>query len=130
MTHRSLPPRAARRAAASLILSACAGAGFEPPPGPPYVRGPVASVTEVGGVTRLFVRAGPGSREACGIVATATTRTRLSRRSSAGALVGRATLRDVAVGDTVEVYPGPYIAESCPVQGEAVALVLLPRTAR
>jgi hypothetical protein len=64
------------------------------------------------------------------MLATVRARTRVSRRNDAGAIISRASVREITVGDTVEVYPGSTILDSCPAQGEAVALVLLPRPAR
>ena len=107
------------------VLPACAGAsGPREPAGEPYVVGPVESFTHHATASRLLVRAGPGSREPCGISATVDAETRYQRRSPSGAL--RAVSRaEVDVGDTVEVYVEGPVAESCPVQGYAALVVLL-----
>ncbi len=115
---------AVRLLAVAGLLAACSGsAGLEPPSGTPFVQGPVASITPGQAGAVLLVRAGPGSREPCGIAATVSARTRVLRRSAADGALGRADLRDVRVGDTVEVYVD-YVADSCPTQGAPTALVL------
>jgi hypothetical protein len=108
---------------AALVLAACARAPVSgAPDGEPYVRGPVASFTHSATASNLSVRAGPGSREQCGISATVDARTRYLERGRSGALrsIERAA---VAVGDTVEVYVDGPVAESCPVQAYAGAVV-------
>jgi hypothetical protein len=111
-----------------LIIAAFSGcassASVEAPGGTPLVSGPVESVTSHATGTGLLVRAGPGSREPCGILAVADARTRYLRRTGAGSLQ-EASLADVSVGDTVEVYVEGPVAESCPVQGTASAVVLV-----
>jgi hypothetical protein len=82
------------------------------------------SITPRAAAARLLVRAGPGSREPCGISASADAGTRYFRRAPAGELRG-AALSDVQVGDTVEVYVEGPVAESCPVQAKASAVVLV-----
>lgn len=110
------------------LLAACGAASTLEPAGSPYVRGPVESITSRATGTGLLVRAGPGSREPCGISASADAGTRYLRRTPAGELE-RARLADVQVGDTVEVYVEGPVAESCPVQGKASAIVLVPGSA-
>lgn len=106
------------------LLAACSGsARLEPPAVPPFVLGPVASITPGPTGTALVVRAGPDAREPCGIVATVSARTRVLRRSTTGGAVRPADVRDVRVGDTVEVYVD-VVAESCPAQGVPTMLVL------
>lgn len=117
------------RPALAAALAGCAGSSaLEPPAGTPYVRGPVESVASRAAATRLLVRAGPGSREPCGISASADAGTRYLRRTPAGGLEG-AALSDVRVGDTVEVYVVGPVAESCPAQARASAVVLVPAAA-
>lgn len=93
-------------------------------PGEPYVRGPVESFTHHATASRLLVRAGPGSREACGIAATVDRRTRYLRREPSGTL-GQMDRSALVVGDTVEVYVEGPVAESCPVQARASTVVLV-----
>lgn len=92
------------------------------PAGEPLVRGPVESIDHRATASGLLVRAAPGSREMCGISATADAATRFFRRTR-----GRlepAVLGDVQVGDTVAVYVDGPVAESCPVQGRASAIII------
>lgn len=109
----------------AVLLVACADPStLYSPEGAPYVRGPVESITAHATGAGLLVRAGPGSQEPCGIQATADARTHYLRRIGEGPLQ-RATLADLSVGDTVEVYVEGPVAESCPVQGRAAAVVLV-----
>ena len=119
----------ARRAAplllAAALTSACGGmAGPAEPDGEPVVRGPVESLTHHATGSGILVRAGPGSRDPCGIAATADRDTRYLRRGSDGRVVS-AVLAEVEVGDTVEVYVTGPVAESCPLQGRAATILLL-----
>lgn len=108
-----------------VALAGCVGvANPEGPAGEPYVRGSVESITARATATGLLVRAGPGSREMCGINADVDTQTRYFRRTGAGKLQ-QAALADVSIGDTVEVYVEGPVAESCPVQGSASAIVVV-----
>lgn len=105
--------------------AACSRAAvLDPVPGDAYVRGPVEPFTHRATASRLLVRAGPGSRESCGIAATVDRRTRYLRREPSGTLqrVDRAA---VSVGDTVEVHVDGAVAESCPVQAHASVIVLV-----
>jgi hypothetical protein len=70
------------------------------------------------------VRAGPGSRETCGIAATVDRETRYLRREAPGSL-RRVDRSAVSVGDTVEVHVEGPVAESCPVQARASVVVLV-----
>ncbi|HLT46817.1 MAG TPA: hypothetical protein VK002_06275 [Rubricoccaceae bacterium] len=109
----------------ALLISACARPdALSAPDEEPLVRGPIASITTHATGTGILVEAGPGSREPCGILATADAETRYLRRTGAGTLL-QAELADLAVGDTVEVYVEGPVAESCPVQGYASAVVLV-----
>lgn len=94
--------------------------------GEPYVRGPIVSITHHAGRSRLRVEGGPGSREPCGIVATVDAETRYLARTPAGTL-GPGSLAGLSEGDTVEVYVTGPVAESCPVQAHADAVVLVAR---
>lgn len=108
-----------------MLAIACRGpAPSDAPRGEPLVVGPVESLA--GGVpaTGVLVRAAPGSREMCGISARLDDGTRYFRRDHGGALRA-AALADLGVGDTVEVYVDGPVAESCPVQGRAAAIVSL-----
>lgn len=109
------------------ITAACARTSMlGAPPGEPYARGPVEVFTHRATASNLLVRGGPGSRESCGISATVDARTRYFQRDGSGEL--RAIARSaVAVGDTVEVYVEGPIAESCPPQGYASAVVRVTR---
>lgn len=108
-------------------LVACAGpSGLREPADPPYVRGPIESISHRATASGLLVRAGPGSREPCGIQATVDADTRFLGRSRAGALRPSA-LAELEVGDTVEVYVEGPVAESCPVQGYAATVVRVDR---
>ena len=106
-----------------LVLAGCARTAVSGLPSEePYVRGPVASFTHSATASNLLVRAGPGSREMCGISARVDARTRYLERARSG---GTRTIERaaVAVGDTVEVYVAGPVAESCPVQGYAATVV-------
>jgi hypothetical protein len=110
---------------ACTAAAACSGAAvLDAVPGDPYVRGPVESFTHRATVSRLLVRAGPGSREPCGIIAGVDRDTRYLRREGSGTLqaVDRSAVR---VGDTVEVHVDGEVAESCPVQARASLVVLV-----
>ncbi|HEX2187298.1 MAG TPA: hypothetical protein VHG51_00300 [Longimicrobiaceae bacterium] len=129
MTAPPLSPRAVRRAGAAALaaaLAACGGRSPGLPEGPPLVRGPVESIVARATGTGIRVGPGPGSREACGIAAVADAGTRYLRRTDPGGL-RPAALADLQVGDTVEVYVDGPVAESCPVQGRAAAVVLVAR---
>ena len=107
---------------AALVLAACATAQPARPDGAPAFRGVVAEVTHH--ATGSGVRADPlTGGAACGLVATVDAATRVLRRASDGSLdaVGAEA---VSVGDTVEVYASGPVAESCPMQARAAALVL------
>ena len=94
--------------------------------GEPLVRGEVESVEHRATASGILVRALPGSREMCGIAATADSVTRYYRRASSGGL-SAAAAGDLTVGDTVEVFVEGPVAESCPVQGRAAAIVIETR---
>ncbi|HEV2734592.1 MAG TPA: DUF3221 domain-containing protein [Longimicrobiaceae bacterium] len=105
--------------------AACSRAAvLDPAPGDAYVRGPVEAVTHHATASRLLVRAGPGSREPCGISATVDRRTRYLRREPSGTL-GQTDRSALSVGDTVEVHVDGAVAESCPVQARASFVVLV-----
>lgn len=105
------------------LLAACSGRSrLEEPLGAPYVRGAVETVTHHATGSGLLVRAGPGSREPCGIAARMDAATRVLQRSPSGVL-RRIAASEIAVGDTVEIYVDGPVAESCPVQGHAAAVV-------
>jgi hypothetical protein len=117
------------RVAAPLLVGALAWgcgamAGPAEPDGEPIVRGPVESITHHATGSGILVRAGPGSRDSCGIATTADGDTRFLRRGADGRVAG-ASLAEVAVGDTVEVYVTGPVAESCPLQGRASTILLL-----
>lgn len=103
-------------------IAACQPTRPEPPAGDPLVIGPVESIQHHATASGVLVRAAPGSLEPCGIQATADESTRVLTRTPGGRLELSA-IGDVAVGDTVEVYVDGPVAESCPVQGEATAIV-------
>ncbi|HEX8360679.1 MAG TPA: hypothetical protein VF613_11240 [Longimicrobium sp.] len=119
--------RRARLFVALAVLAGCARTSLpDAPSGEPYVRGPVESFTHHATASRLLVRPGPGSPDACGIAATVDARTRYLQRGPSGE--PRAIPRSsVGVGDTVEVYVTGAIAESCPAQAYAAVVVLVAR---
>jgi hypothetical protein len=111
----------------ALVATACASPRPHEAAGDPYVRGPVETISTDGPSATIFVRAGVGSREPCGIVATIDSQTCFFRRDPGGALVPGA-LSDLQRGDTVEVFVTGPVRESCPVQGYASAIVGLVPT--
>ena len=114
---------ASQRLAVAGLLSACSGsAELEPPSDTPFVQGPVAKIAPAQDGAVLLVHAGPGSREPCGIAATVNSRTRVLQRSAANGALRRADLRNIRVGDMVEVYVD-RVADSCPTQGAPTMLV-------
>lgn len=117
-------------AAAALCIVPLAGCTAASAPQPldqePYVRGPIVSITQHAGASRLQVEGGPGSQEPCGIIATVNAATRYLARTSAGA-ISRGSLAGLSEGDTVEVYVTGPVMESCPVQGRASTVVLVAR---
>jgi hypothetical protein len=129
MSTRSTPSRVrglTAIASLALLLAACVDpSALYTPEGEPYVRGPIEAITAHATATGLLVLAGPGSQEPCGIQATADDDTRYLRRTADGTLQ-TSTLSELSVGDTVEVYVEGPIAESCPVQGRAAAIILVP----
>lgn len=84
------------------------------------------AVTHRETASRFLVRAGPGSREPCGITATVDRGTRYLRREGSGPLrtIDRVA---ISVGDTVEVHVDGPVAESCPVQALASHVVVVAR---
>lgn len=110
-------------AAATAALAACGGApGLQDPTGRPYVRGPIESIDHRATTSGIVVGGGPGSVEPCGISATVDSRTRVLERAPSGAL-RELTIAALGVGDTMEVFVDGPVAESCPVQGRASAMV-------
>jgi hypothetical protein len=108
------------------LLLGCAGRAPADPVGDPYVRGPVESISHHATSSGMLVRAGPGSREACGISATTDQRTGFFRRAADGAL-RRIAIGELQIGDTVEVFVTGPVMESCPVQGYASTVVRVAR---
>src|SRR5215213_328519 len=109
-----------------VVLAACSrSAAVEAPPGDPYVRGWIESVTHHATGSGYLVRSGPGSAESCGISATADDSTRYLSR--VGGTLRAAERGDVQEGDTVEVYVDGPVALSCPPQGRASAIVLVAK---
>jgi endonuclease YncB( thermonuclease family) len=107
-----------------LLIAGCRGATPAGQlSGEPLVVGPVESVAHRATASGILVRAAPGSREMCGISATADVETRYLRRAPDGE-TEPAALADLAVGDTVEVYVEGPVAESCPVQGRVSTIVI------
>lgn len=104
-------------------ISACSGhSSLTGPLGAPYVRGVVETFTHHATASGLLVRAGLGSREPCGIAATIDAATRVLQRSPSG-LLRRISASEITIGDTVEIYVDGPVAESCPVQGHAAAVI-------
>lgn len=126
---RHIPVYGARRGRVSLLIgligaAACSSVSpADPLMGEALVRGPVESIDHRATASGVLVRAAPGSREMCGIAATVDNGTQYFRRA-AGEL-RPAALADLTVGDTVEVYVDGPVAESCPVQGRASAIVIV-----
>ncbi|HEX6925540.1 MAG TPA: hypothetical protein VF167_08920 [Longimicrobiaceae bacterium] len=111
----------------ALIVSACVSPSSSGlPDGEPLVRGPIESIDHRATASGILVRAAPGSREMCGIAATADEETRYLRQEADGRRVSL-DRSELEVGDTVEVYVTGPIAESCPVQGRASAIVPVSR---
>lgn len=104
------------------LLGACRGAALEPPDDAPYHTGRILEMTHRATASALLI--GPGGANPCGISATVDAETRYFARAPAGALQP-ATLAALGVGDSVAVYVSGPIAESCPVQGRADAVVRL-----
>ena len=103
----------------SLVLAAgCGsddGSALGPPSGDPHYSG---AVVQVDGATVLVRAAG----DACGIWARTDDSVRVLTASGDGYVTG--SLDDLEPGMTVDVWiPGP-IAESCPMQGTAEAVVI------
>ena len=115
--------RGARAAALVCALGGCAGPATTGAPRDPYVVGPVESIARAATASSLLVRAGPGSREPCGISARVDAETIYLARTGTGETRG-SSLAAVEVGDTVEVYVEGPVAESCPVQGYASTIVV------
>lgn len=110
-------------ALAAILLGACARTSpVDAPLGEPFASGPVESLDHRATGSRLLVRAGPGSRERCGIAATVDARTRYVQRTAEGALQPIPP-SELAIGDTVEVYVRGPVAESCPPQAYAPVVV-------
>lgn len=108
------------------VLVACAGRStLEESWGEPLVRGPIEAIRHGPTASTIAVQAGPASIEACGIWATVDSRTRYYRRFPAGDLAP-AALDDLRLGDTVQVYVDGPVLESCPVQGRASRVVVVP----
>lgn len=106
-----------------MLLPGCAASGGVPAPeGEPLVVGLVESVVHTANASSVHVAAGAGSREQCGIVATADGGTRYLRRE--GGELREASREEVAEGVVVEVYVDGPVMESCPVQGRAAAFVI------
>jgi hypothetical protein len=120
------PPARQVTALCLLLLAGCASRPPADPIGEPYVRGPVESITHHATASGLLVRGGPDSREPCGISATTDSRTGFFERLPDREL-RRATISEIQIGDTVEVYVTGPVAESCPVQGYASTVVLVAR---
>ena len=117
--------RAPWRLAIALVFAGCGTTvGTEGPLGEPLVRGPVESIDHRATASGIVVRAAEGSAEMCGIAATAGAETRYYRLMPDGTRAS-AAVGDLQIGDTVEVFVEGPIAESCPVQGRASAIVIL-----
>jgi len=111
----------------ALIVSASVSPSASGLPGrDPLVRGRIESIDHRATASGILVRAAPGSREMCGIAATADEETRYLRQEADGRRVSL-DRSELEVGDTVEVYVTGPIAESCPVQGRASAIVPVSR---
>jgi hypothetical protein len=96
----------------------------EPALGEPYVRVAVEEFTHHSTASVLRVTGGPGSQEACGIVATVDDETRYLRRDPSGE-IREGSRAEVSVGDTVEVHVSGDVQESCPVQGYGEVIVMV-----
>jgi hypothetical protein len=106
----------------ALTLAACANGPEPAPQGTLHVRGPVEAIAHRATASGIAVAGGPDSPEPCGILATADVSTRYWQRTAEGTLVPL-PLASLTVGDTVEVYVTGPVAESCPTQGRAAAVV-------
>ena len=111
------------------VLAVCLAAACsrtpaaDPPAGDPYARGVIGSIAHHATGSGYQVRPLAGTRDECGISATADARTRFFART--GGTVRAAERGELQVGDTVEVYVQGAVALSCPPQGYASAIVLV-----
>jgi hypothetical protein len=108
----------AAAAATAALLTGCGGETALAPPD--YEPGYSGTVEDVSGGGTVLVKA---EGDTCGIWVTPTDRVQVLRRT--GATYEEAEWADLQAGRSVELWiPGP-IAESCPLQGEAEAAVLV-----
>lgn len=108
------------RAMAALLISStlasCDATIVEPDE--PVVLGPIASIQSAAEAVRIRVDALPNGGDACGIVATLDSRTRILIPADGGGFRS-GSMEDLAVGDTVAVYVRGAVNDSCPLQGLA-----------
>lgn len=108
----------------AILLLACGSLSF--PDVPPAIEGDVIGVgpeIPFGGENRFWVKETPDA--ACGVVFTVTESTKIGERRPDGSIAERSP-NDIEVERTVRVWAGA-IAESCPGQGQAEAVELIPR---
>lgn len=106
------------------LFLACGSLAF--PDAEPAIEGEVVGAgpdIPFGGEGRFWVKEAPDAP--CGIVFGVTGSTTIGERQPDGS-ISELSPDDVTVGRTVRVWAGP-IAESCPGQGEAEAVELIPR---
>ena len=105
------------------LIAACDSNGPQGVHDDPYVTGSIESIMHRATASGLLVRPAAGARDPCGISATVDAQTRYYRRRVRS--LEPAALADLQLGDTVEVHVTGPVAESCPAQGYASAIVIV-----
>lgn len=110
----------------TLTLAVCTSASLARlPEGPPFLRGTLTEIRHSATASGLVVE--PGN-DACGLQATADRRTRVYRREPSGRVTpigaGAPAIGALETGHTVSVWMEGPVLESCPMQGQAAAVVL------
>lgn len=109
---------------ATALLVGCGSLTF--PDGNPAIQGDIVGVgpgIPFGAENRIWVKETPEAP--CGIVFAVTGGTEIGEAQPDGSIAER-SFADLTEGRTVRVWAGP-IAESCPGQGRADAIELIPR---
>jgi hypothetical protein len=107
-----------------LLLGGCAREEMPLAVPGPLVRGEVLALDHRATASTVLVGGTPGTGDPCGISATVDGESRVLRHLP-GAAREPSTVAQLAVGDTVEVYVGGPVAESCPLQGRVDSLVVV-----
>jgi hypothetical protein len=109
----------------AVLAAACNSLTF--PDGDPAIQGEIVGVgpdTPFNGQNTIWVKETPESP--CGIVFTVTESTNIGAELPDGS-ISEHSFADLAVGLVVRVWASGGIAESCPGQGRADAIELIPR---